>query len=342
MIRNSIHINVNAEAIPGKDNWNGFDNTLSDSQDSFLFEAFGDYMKGRLDLEEVRNDPFLPEIENDVMTMISHYYTNCANNSANKNFVRDSLAMADQESKLSEEIGNIKFEIHRSNVNELTAEWVKEWHEKKRRDVLRDFKSKEIRDFVTSSLEAEKIKAEIKPDRKESTGIKRSLLIRYISLSAAATIGVFILIRTLLPSSDPEKLYSSYYKPFNAISSVTRGTNENKQDKYSAALESYRVGNYQTAAAGFSSILQNDTSIITPRFFMGITQMAMGKYTQAVFLLSSIAGRPGEYRKETIWYLGLAYLKTGEKEKASNYFKLLAQSPGFYSEPSEEILRRLK
>jgi hypothetical protein len=342
MTHDNKYISINSDVIHRRESWSVSDNTQLSSEDSSLFEAISDSMKGQMDLEEVRNDPSLPEIETDVITMISDYYTNCVNNSANKNFVRDSFFVTNGEENIAKEISDIKFEIHKSNVNELTAEWVKEWHEKKKRDVLRDSNNRKIREFVTSSLEAEKIDAEIKPEIKESTGIKRSLLIRYVSLSAAAVIGAFILIRTLLPSHDPEMLYNSYYKPFDAISSVTRGINENKQNGFSAAVESYRIGDYPTAAAGFSNVLLNDTSIIAPHFFMGITQMALGKYSQAVSLLSSIAGRPGEYRKETIWYLGLACLKTGEKEKASDYFKLLAQSPGFYSEPSGEILRRLK
>jgi hypothetical protein len=342
MTGHNRHINVNSEAVPEKDDWRGFDNDMFNSEDSALLEAFGDYMKGQLDLDEVRNDPSLPEIENEVMSMISDYRTNSKKNSANKNFVRDSFSVTDPEKKISEEISNIKFEIHKSDVNDLTAEWVKEWHEKKKREVFKDSKSREIRDFITGSLETEEIEPEIKVSEKVGSGIKRSFLIRYISLSAAAVIGAFILIRTLLPSSDPEKLYSSYYKPFNAISSVTRGMAEERQNGYAAAIESYRLGDYRTAEAGFSNVILNDTSLIVPRFFSGITQMAMGKYNQAASLLSSIAGRSGEYHKEIMWYLGLAYLKTGEKEKAVKYFRLLAQSPGFYSELSGEIMRRLK
>jgi len=336
------HINTNWEAVPGKDDWRGFDNDQLDNEESALFEAFGDYMKGQLDLEEVRNDPSLPEIENEVMSMISDYRTNSKNYTANKNFVRDSISVSDPKRKISEEINNIKFEIHKSDVSGLTAEWVKEWHEKKKRDVIKDSKNREIRDFITSSLESEEIEPEIKVSEKEGSGIKRSLLIRYITLSAAAVLGLFILIRTLLPSSDPEKLYSSYYKPFNAISSVTRGIAGERQNGYSAALESYRLGDYQTAEAGFSNVLLNDTSLIAPRFFIGITLMATGKYNQAASLLSNIAGRSGDYHKEILWYLGLTYLKTGEKEKAAKYFGLLAQSPGFYSERSGDIMRRLK
>ena len=86
----------------------------------------------------------------------------------------------------------------------------------------------------------------------------------------------------------------------------------------------------------------NDTSVIAPRFLMGITQLAMGKYDQAIHLLGSIAGRSVEYRKEAFWYLGLTYLKTGEKESAANCFEFLSKSPGFYCDRSKKLVRRLK
>ena len=36
------HINTNWEAVPGKDDWRGFDNDQLDNEESALFEAFGD------------------------------------------------------------------------------------------------------------------------------------------------------------------------------------------------------------------------------------------------------------------------------------------------------------
>jgi TolA-binding protein len=172
--------------------------------------------------------------------------------------------------------------------------------------------------------------------------LSRTHLTRYVSLSAAAVISAFILLRTLLPSSDPEKLFKSNYEPFKAVSSITRSAESGETDAYSSALEQYRLGNYQTATAGFSTAILKDTSSIAPRFFMGLAQMGMGNYDQAVNLLSGISGRSGEYHKEAVWYLGLAYLMEGEKEKAAGCFGLLAQSPGFYSERAGKIFRRLK
>jgi TolA-binding protein len=299
-------------------------------------------MRGRIDLEEVANDPVLKEIESDVKKMISDYHDVGSKHKDNERYIKDNLLKAELERKIPEEIRNIKFEIHRSDVNDLTAEWVKEWHLRKRKEVLGDPKKEEIRNFIANSLEMEEKESELKPAPEKAKNSGRSSLIRYISLSAAAVIAVLLIIRTLLPSSDPEKLFGSYYKPFNIISSVTRGATADESFSYSAAVENYRNGNYQTAAAGFSVMLQNDPTSIAPRFFMGITQLALGNYGEAINMLNGINDSSGDYRKEASWYLGLAYLKTGEKERAIKCFDFLSQSSGYYSEWSAEILHRLK
>jgi TolA-binding protein len=336
-------IKASCKAARRKEVRRGFDEDLNlNREDSALFRTFGKYMKGRLDLEEARNDPSLPEIDKIVGDMISDYRNNSTKSTDDVNFIRDNFDGTNREKKILDEISTIKSEMQRSYVNDLSAEWVKEWHEKKKKEAFKEPKTDEIRDFITRSLENKESESEIKLKEKEDKVINRYLLIRYIALPAAAIIGVLILIRTLLPSSDPDNLYNSYYKPFSVISSVTRDAVANQPDKYSFAVEKYRTGDYQTAATGFSELMVLDSSSVPPRFFMGITQMALGNYDQAVSLLNGITDGPGEYRKEASWYLGLAYLKTGQKEKAARCFNLLVQSPGFYSERSGEVLRRLK
>ncbi len=61
-----------------------------------------------------------------------------------------------------------------------------------------------------------------------------------------------------------------------------------------------------------------------------------------VKLLEVISDTPCEYQKEALWYLGLAYLKTGEKEKSARCFSLLVQSSEYYGQRAKIILRRLK
>jgi tetratricopeptide (TPR) repeat protein len=150
------------------------------------------------------------------------------------------------------------------------------------------------------------------------------------------------LIRSLLPSSDTGKLYNTYYKPFDAVSPVTRSINSNTTDNYAAAIESYRTGNYQQAAIMFAELLQKDQFVVSSQFFLGLSQLAINNNDQAINLLTATANNSGEYGKEARWYLGLAYLKTENRLKAAECFEYLAGTGGFYKERSEKILLRLR
>jgi tetratricopeptide (TPR) repeat protein len=333
MTRRIRHINGKQREVISNRTRDGFENDLiADSDDSALFRTISEYMKGCLDIEDVKNDPALSVTEEAVRGMISGYNKNISGNKDNEKFIREAFSEAASEENLIDEISQIKQEIGDNKLKEITSEWVKEWHEKKQSNGFRDTKTEEIRDFITSSINSEEIKhVKIRP-----------LFVRYASLAAAALIGAFILIRTLLPSSNPEKLFNSYYKQFDAISPVTRSINNNETDSYSSAIYSYKTGDYERAAIEFADVIQKDPTVMSPRFFMGLTELALGNYDQTINLLTGVVNDSGEYGKEARWYLGLTYLKTGNKPKATECFENLAKSTGFYSDRSEKILRRLK
>jgi TolA-binding protein len=337
------HINGKEGEVIGYRTRNGFENDLpADSYDSALFETIGDYMKGQFDLEDVQNDPALSDTKEIVNEMISGYNKNISENKENEKFIREIFSMEGSETDLTDEIKFIKQEIDNNNLNDITSEWVKEWHEKKLKTGLSDPKMKEIHDFITGAINRPASEPEKNMNEGKKNNLKRSFFVRYAALSAAALIGAFIVIRTLLPSSDPDKLFNSYYKPFNAISPATRSMSSNEPDGYSSAIESYKTGQYSTAAIGFANVLHNSPSVASTQFFLGLSQLALGNYDQAINQLSGIVNDSGEYGKEARWYLGLAYLKTADKQKALECFEYLAKSDGFYRAPSEKILRRLK
>jgi TolA-binding protein len=339
------HIKSKNRTASWRDAWKDNDqDMLKNNGDNALFESFGEYVKGLNDLEEVMKDASLSETDKAVKSMISDYRGSSSRHSEAEKFIRDIFTSADKDHKIADEVRKIKLEVNEKQINELTAEWVKEWHEKKQKGAGKDEKTKEIKNFITSSLEAEP--DDSKPDTVQVAArniekSSRTSIVRYISLSAAAVLAVFMLIRTLLPSSDPDKLYNSFYEPFKIMSLVTRGA-ANEQNSYSGAVERYKLGQYDIAAIGFADAIRGDTSLIAPRFFLGVTQMALGNLNQAVNILDNISEHGGEYSKDAKWYLGLAYLKTGKPEKAAGCFEYLAKSPGFYSERAEKILRRLK
>jgi TolA-binding protein len=315
-----------------------WDDRVLSGEDAVLAGKIDEFFRAELDIREVKSDPGYGETDKTVKLMISDNQNNKRNGEIEK-FVRESFSDKKQEVRINDEIREIKDEISYSNLDEISLEWVKEWHEKKQGDGA---KKEEIREFVTSSLEKGGDVSGQQSEHRKKTGLRRSLVIKYILLAAAVMVGAIFLVDVLIPSKDPVRLFEKYYQSIPAVSPVTRDANGNTKNTWTSAAGSYNNGDYKAALAGFSELAAMDTSQVPPRFFLGMTHIALGNYAQAVSLLEGVAGRKGEYSKEARWYLGLIYLKEGNKDKATENFELLAQSSGYYSERSGKILRHLR
>jgi TolA-binding protein len=319
----------------------GFEMLLS-PVDTALFGKISDFMIGLADIEDIKSDTAYSITNDEVTVMISDYQKNGVRNKDIEKFIRDCFAEEATEEKLDIEVSKIKDEISRNNLNDISSEWVKEWHEKRQKNNNKDAKTEEIKNFVTKSLKQEEISADLRSDNRKKKGFSKSLITRYASLAAAAIVGVVFLVRSLLLADDPQKIFNKYYEPFNAVSYITRSTVTGESGSFSNAIGSYESGDYQTAAAGFSEAMLTGTLSFPAGFFLGISEIELENYNKAIELLSGVIKQKSEFTKEATWYLGLVYLKSGNKVKASECFELLTRSPGFYSARSEKILRLLR
>ena len=318
-----------------------WEDALFSEENHTLFEKIGNYLKGELDIEEVKNDPGYAAADNAVKQMLSDYHHNMRNKE-NEKYIREAFSGRNSGMKMKEENKEIREEIKRSNLDRISSEWVREWHEKKQGNGESEAHKKEIKEFITSSLEQEESLTSRKKDHGRKIRSGRLVFIRYISLAAAVVAGAVIILKVLMPADDPGRLFNRYYEPIEAISPVTRSLSNNETDTWASAVMDYNEGNYQEASTGFSDLAEVDPSSAALRFFTGITHLGLGEYDKAATYLEAVAGEKGEYSKEARWYLGLAYLKAGNITEATGCFENLAQSPGYYSERSEKILRCLK
>jgi TolA-binding protein len=324
---------------PGKDTWSDAD-VLLFPEDSVLFGRIRDYMRGSDDIADVKSDPHYSEIMETSGKIVAGFNRDSAQHKPYAKFIRESLSEKNGEDSLEDEINKIRMESSIKDASIVTAEWVKEWHEKCQKNTNSDERSRERKDYILNALAETDVETSGRTADRKNGG--RSLFLRYAIPAAAAIIGALILIKSLLPSNDPDRLFEEYFEPPGAISPVTRSADAGASDSYASAIENYNNHNYQAAALGFSNVIQQDALSIPPRFFMGISQMALGNYNQAVNILEDVVNRQGEYLKEARWYLGLAYIKTGNPEKASGCFEILAGSPGYYSDRARNILRSLR
>jgi TolA-binding protein len=305
-------------------------------KDPVLSEKISNYMRACYDIEEVRNDPMFEKIDSEAKSLVSSQRMNAENS----RFVREAFSEALAIAKIENEIKEIKSEASEKNINGLTAEWVKEWHRKKQMEVAPSEADKERAGFIKGSIDQAE---EPSPSYTISeVTASRKRILRYIALPAAAVLGGFIILRTLTPSSDPQKIYSSYYQPFDAYSPVTRGISGQKDMLFSDAVKNYKAGNYEKAESGFSQVMAEDPASGTASFYLGLTEIASGNTDNAIRALSSATVQQCEFNNEAQWYLAMAYLKKGDGKNASVCLRKLSDKKGFYSDRSRKILRRLK
>jgi len=343
MTRQNKNNDDKSRGEPASDSWSDADHRLPPSdEDAALFEMITASFTGQIDIQEVKSDPAYSETDEMVKQVISDYQKNSTRNKDNAKFIRDSFNGKTRKGFIENEIGQIKQEINDIDLNKISAEWVKEWHEKRQRNGGKDAKTEEIKKFITNSLNPKEEITGIDKRAVRRKRLIRRLVISYTMLAAAAITGAVFLIRPLLPYYNSDKIFTKYYEPYSAVSSVTRSISASGNDTYKLALENYKSGNYPDAAKGFYEEMVQEMGSPSPRFFLGITQIALQDYNQAINLLDEVANQQGELSKDARWYLGLAYIKAGNKTKASECFELLAKSPGFYTRRSEKILRRLK
>ncbi len=298
-----------------------------------------------LDIEDVKNDPEYSSAADAAKMIITGHNKKDRVEPETEKFIRSAVAEKIYDISLEDEIGQIRHEADQSNVREITSEWVEEWLRKSDKNEGKDPKTEEIREFITSSLNREEPAYVDRPKDKKRRIPHKSLIISYTSLAAAVVIGAVFLIRSLLPAGDTQKLFNKYYEPFNAVSTVTRGAGIAGTagiSIYNRAVENYRSGDFRAAETGFTEAMLYESTSLPAGFLLGITEIELENPGRAIELLGKVADRQGEYAKEATWYLGLAYIKSGNKEKASECFEILAGSPGFYRDRSENILRRLR
>jgi len=298
----------------------------------FRFKQVNDFMRGMYDLDEVRNDPARQSINSMINQMITEFNENPSRYQNIQRFVESSIKYNENDSELQKQIDEITAEAEGLNLNKTTEKWVEEWNSKSQPE---DLGTASRRAFISSALNDEDRTVNIK-----NASRSRTLVIRTTLLAVAAMIAAVFFVKTLDSSDSSDKLYKEYYKPLIANTSITRSTNV--IDPFSNAVEMYKQGQYKSAATMFSDLMINDSNSTAVRFFVGITQLELGEYNQAITLLNEVVNKNREYKKEAQWYLGLAYLKIGETQKANSVIKVLAESKGYYQEQAQDLLNHLK
>jgi len=185
---------------------------------------------------------------------------------------------------------------------------------------------------------------------KEETGkpgkIRRSIRIPAAARMAVASLAALIMLGSGLyfyfnRTVSPDKLFDTYYQPYEGLMNV-RSSNSQMTDMLVMAMHKYEQQDFESALILFETVLANDRDNITSKFYSGISYMETGRYGIAQKSFTGIVDHNDNlFIEHAEWYLGLCYIKTGDKDRARSLFKSIADSDGYYSRPSRRLLRNL-
>lgn len=106
------------------------------------------------------------------------------------------------------------------------------------------------------------------------------------------------------------------------------------------AMVAYKMGEYAEARAKWSPLLQAEPTNDTLRYYVASASLAQGDAAAAVPLFEGLVDEPvSAFSDKSQWFLFLAYLKVGEKEKLKTMH--LDDDP-IYGDPVRAIMSELK
>ena len=164
-------------------------------------------------------------------------------------------------------------------------------------------------------------------------------LIRLITIVATITILWITANFIFYQKTSGQRIYDAYYQPYTNVLKPTEGQADRN---YSLAIGAYKDGNYREALTQFEKAIIDDPDNPGLQLYYAICQLELGNTDFAIAGLEQIANvNDSIFASPSNWYLGLAYLRLGQKKKAGQIFTTIKSSYGPYKKKAEEILNRL-
>jgi len=167
--------------------------------------------------------------------------------------------------------------------------------------------------------------------------------IRSLTFAVAIAASVAILITLGVPSfMDKDLLYDRYYAPLEASDYSQRGASNVAYGSIAMGINSYLDGSYDQSIEHFSQLDSEPAVKAEVQFFSALSHLGLGQYENAQKLFESLLGDDNRYHLETLWYMSLCYMKTGQFDEAYNYLGQLEKYKGMYQKDSQSLRRKLR
>jgi len=156
------------------------------------------------------------------------------------------------------------------------------------------------------------------------------------------TVLVFLFF-LLVSMTSYDNIYNKNYEILYGSSFILRGDYKYDGDKmnFITGVNYYLNEKYIDAEIIFDELLQNKNISSETLLYSGLNKMAQHKYTEAIILFNILLSTNDNYEIEAQWYIGLCYIKIGNKNMAISVMKNLSVTESVYKKKSQIILSEL-
>jgi len=157
----------------------------------------------------------------------------------------------------------------------------------------------------------------------------------------AIGIAILIFISNILVLDNPSthKVYKQYYSTYESPVSISRSISH-PLDSVEIAYKKIDNKEFKSALEILNNKKNKETSTY---FYMGVAHQEIGEYESAITEYKKITKDNNTLLVEQAeWYIGLCYLKIYDRKTALDQFQKIVKYDGYYKQPAEEIIKKLK
>lgn len=158
----------------------------------------------------------------------------------------------------------------------------------------------------------------------------------------AASVSLVITVGIITGSNDQDRLFDQYFEPIEASDYRQRGQLNELYKVVAEGINHYMEGNYDQTISLFDERISDPAIRPEVNLFTGLSYMGLGQFQHATTILEMSIDGNSRYLPESMWYLCLCYLKTGEFEKSVALLGQLKSYDGMYKEDAQSLLKKLR
>ncbi len=161
------------------------------------------------------------------------------------------------------------------------------------------------------------------------------------AVGIAATVVLAVVSILLWPRpTGPQELFAQYFEPYpNVIMPTVRGDLEPDTTLMAKAYRAYDSGDYEKAIRFFEQVGTKDEGVY---LYLGNSYLAIDSTEKAIVCFEKVISDFDVFDEQAEWYLGMAYLKTGDLKEAKSLLSIIATKEGPYKIKAERVLPNLK